>query len=216
MCRLNWVSDLDREYLNDYHQREVAEYERFLEDLQKGRFDFEKDRFPQSKRFANLQKPVAVASQLASQEKKIWAQVPFCGSLLLSLPPLKQSLFEEFWFKVSEIPKIVDFIKIWLHCRHSCFCIFFLFTTHSRFRAKLDGTILSKPVYSCFFRRHFYRLSFLQNQGEHMECLCIPCCGEHSQRFGSYRGDHGFTVCQPACRNSEFHGNDFASTASKL
>jgi hypothetical protein len=37
--------------------------------------------------------------------------VPFCGSLILLLSPVPREKFERMYFKVSEIPKIIDFVK---------------------------------------------------------------------------------------------------------
>jgi len=103
---------LDREYLEDYEQREYEEYKRLVEKrIQEGKFDFEKDRYPPDDRFVKLQKPVAITTARTSIISDLWAQAPFCGSLSVSLVPVPRPLFEECYFKTSEIPKIVDFIK---------------------------------------------------------------------------------------------------------
>lgn len=103
---------MDREYLEDYAQREEAEYEKLvLKRIREGKFDFEKDKYPPDNRFVNLQYPVALASYWSSNWSNIWAQVPFCGSLTLMIPPVPKSGFEREIFKVSDIPKIIDFIK---------------------------------------------------------------------------------------------------------
>jgi len=102
---------MKREYLEDYKQKERTEYERLLKRIQEGKFCFEKDRFPSDERFVNLQKPVAVTTLEGANVRNLWAQIPFCGSLIISLPPFQQSIFERELFKVSEIPKIIDFIK---------------------------------------------------------------------------------------------------------
>jgi len=102
---------LDREYLEDYEQKEKAEYERLLKDIQENRFSFEKDRFPPDERFINLQKPVSRFSGKSQHISKLWAQIPFCGSSIIILPPISKFRFEQVFFEVSEIPKIIDFIK---------------------------------------------------------------------------------------------------------
>lgn len=103
---------MDREYLEDYEQKERAEYEALKKRIREGKFSFEKDRYPPDERFVKLQKPVASVITLdTARIGNIWAQVPFCGSLILILTPAPKSLFEEIYFKVSEIPKIIDFIK---------------------------------------------------------------------------------------------------------
>lgn len=112
MCRLNWVSNLDREYLEDYEQKEIDEFERLVRrKIQDGQFSFERDKYPPKERFEKLQKPVALASSHSSLKENIWGQVPFSGSLILLLPPCTKRDFETYFFKMSEIPEIVDFIK---------------------------------------------------------------------------------------------------------
>lgn len=97
---------MDREYLEDYAQNEHDEYERFMKGIADGRFSFESDKFPLDERFIKLQKPVALAGF-----GNPWAQVPFSGSLIVILSPTSQSNFEKRLCKVSEIPKVIDFIK---------------------------------------------------------------------------------------------------------
>jgi len=103
---------MDREYLKDYEQKEKAEFERLVKKkIKNDTFSFEKDKYPPDERFVNLQDPVAVASLEAAHIGNLWAQIPLCGSLVVFLPAFPQSLFEESLFKVSEIPKIIDFVK---------------------------------------------------------------------------------------------------------
>jgi len=54
---------------------------------------------------------VALASLGADLPGNTWAQVPFCGSLVIRLFPCSQWECERFLFKTSDIPKIIDFIK---------------------------------------------------------------------------------------------------------
>ena len=107
----NWLSSVDREYLEDFEQKEHAEYERLLKRIKEGKFSFENDRFPPDERFVNLQKPVAVTTLEGANARNLWAQIPFSGSLIILLPPFSRSIFERSLFKVSEIPKIIDFIE---------------------------------------------------------------------------------------------------------
>ena len=102
---------MDREYLEDYEQKEFEEYDRLVKErIQAGTFDFEKDRYPPDRRFINLQKPVALASARLSGSE-LWTQIPFTGSLVLTLYPYSRDEFEKQYFKISAIPKIVDFIE---------------------------------------------------------------------------------------------------------
>jgi len=105
------VNNLDREYLENYEQTERDEFERFRKRIQEGKFDFEKDKFPTDERFWKLQKPVAVTTVRGAESDNFWAQVPFCGSLVLLLPPYPKTVFEKVFFKTSEIPSIISFIK---------------------------------------------------------------------------------------------------------
>jgi len=99
---------MDREYLEDYEQNEKSEAERLIDrKILEGKFSFEEDRYPPDERFKNIQKPIAIADTT----QPIWAQVPFSGSVILFLHPFKKSDCDEFCFKVSEIPKMIDFIK---------------------------------------------------------------------------------------------------------
>ena len=103
---------MDKEYLEDYDAKEVREYELLKKKIQEGKFDFERDEYPPADRFRNLQEPVAHAlTPEAHRGTNIWAQVPFSGSLVIDISPLSEDQFEQFYFKVSEIPKIVDFIR---------------------------------------------------------------------------------------------------------
>lgn len=102
---------MDREYLEDYKQKEKAEYERFLRRIQEGKFSFEKDKHPPNERFVNIKNPVAFASYGSAMHGKPWAQIPFTGSLIIHLPAIRQESFESQFFEISEIPRIIDFVK---------------------------------------------------------------------------------------------------------
>jgi len=73
-----------------------------------------------------LQKPVATAAVLdrskvsgllnnvlcdKSTENNLYAQIPFCGSLILPIPIFSEDLFERILFRISDIPDVIDFIK---------------------------------------------------------------------------------------------------------
>jgi hypothetical protein len=103
---------LDREYLEDYEEKERLEYERVLRRMNEGKFSFERDKFPPDERFTKIQEPVATCPSLeTSHINALYAQIPFCGSLILPIPPLPKRMYEENLGSVSEIPKLVDFAK---------------------------------------------------------------------------------------------------------
>lgn len=103
---------MNREYLEDYKQKEEEDLERFLfQKIRNGTFSFEEDRYPAKERFFKLTEPVAVLTPLLPETNNIWAEVPFSGSLVVHIAPLSHSEFEEAYFEVSKIPEIIDFIK---------------------------------------------------------------------------------------------------------
>lgn len=89
------------EFLKDYEESEREQIERICRKILEGNFSFAKDRYPPDDRFVKLNRPV----------EHFWAQIPFCGSLIISLYPFEPHRFEEALFKLSDIPKIIDFIK---------------------------------------------------------------------------------------------------------
>jgi hypothetical protein len=103
---------MDEEYLSDYEQREYEENNLFLKKIKNGSIEFRKDRYPPDNRFIKIKEPIASAtSYLTISEDNLWAQIPFCGSLIAAIPPVSKQHFEKFMFKVSDIPKIITFIK---------------------------------------------------------------------------------------------------------
>jgi len=102
---------LDREYLEDYEQKEKEEYSRVIKRIMDDSFSFEKDRYPPNERFFKIQKPVARMTSVGTTLGDFWVQVPFSGSLVLMLPPCPLSDYERDQFKESEIPALIDFIK---------------------------------------------------------------------------------------------------------
>jgi len=103
---------LDREYLEDYEQTEREEFERLVgKTLEEGSYSFENDRYPPNERFVKLKKPVAKVSWETMNIRNIWGQIPFSGSLILPLGAIPKRVFERTYCRISEIPKIIDFIK---------------------------------------------------------------------------------------------------------
>lgn len=102
---------MDREYLEDYTQREKTEFEEFWKGIKEGRFSFGENRYPPDERFVKLKNPVAVASRFSGMGGNFWSLVPFSGSLILYLPANSRFAYETHIFDVSEIPGIIDFIK---------------------------------------------------------------------------------------------------------
>jgi len=101
---------LDREYLEDYEQREFTKIDELERRILEGNFDFEYDSFPPNDRFKKIKKPIAVVGTL-DDINDLWALIPFSGSLVLPLPAREKTYFEQTLFQISELPKVIDFIK---------------------------------------------------------------------------------------------------------
>ena len=103
---------MDKEYLEDYGQKEREGFKKLEKMIQEGKFDFNRNRFPPDERFMKLQEPIAVTVGYDTDNwSSIWTQIPFSGSLILLIPPMAQQRFEGVFFKVSKIPRVIDFIK---------------------------------------------------------------------------------------------------------
>lgn len=106
------VSKMDREYLTDYDQREREEFERLVrKKAREGKFRLGMDKYPPDERFVNLKTPVSLVGPLGTELPNLFAQIPFSGSTILFLPIMPKRKFERTHFKVTEIPKVIDFIK---------------------------------------------------------------------------------------------------------
>ena len=103
---------MDKEYLDNYLAKENEEYERLvISKIEDGSFDFERDKYPPDSRFIKLQRPVTDSTCYSCFAEDRWNQVPFNGSTIILLDPVPRATFEKFFFKISEIPKVIDFIK---------------------------------------------------------------------------------------------------------
>lgn len=103
---------MDAEYLENYHAKEDEEYERLVvKKIEENTFNFFSDKYPPDNRFSNLKRPVTDSTIIGCNAEDRWDQVPFSGSTILNLEACPKSIFEEFYFKVSEIPEIINFIK---------------------------------------------------------------------------------------------------------
>jgi len=98
---------MDKECLLDYAEKAREEHAEFLKRLDSD-FEFGRDRFPPDSRFFRLQSPVAEATVV---DNDLWSQVPFCGSLIVPIPPSDKRSFERDYFRTSEIQDIIDFVK---------------------------------------------------------------------------------------------------------
>lgn len=104
---------MDKKFLAEYSTQEKLAYNKFLNNLIKKPKDVVHT-YPTAERFNGLKDPVIHAERYVYgfDNEKIWSQIPFAGTLILSLsntPPercLKQNGFEP-----EDIPKLIDLAK---------------------------------------------------------------------------------------------------------
>ncbi len=94
---------MDQEELEDYESRERHEFDRYLEELHRGRAVT----YP-ANRFNKLAFPVARRANQCS----LWAQIPLYGSLIIPIFPVDKTDFRQIHgFEWNDFPKLVDFWK---------------------------------------------------------------------------------------------------------
>lgn len=103
---------MDKEFLENYQAKEDEEYYRLVvKKIEDGTFDFERDKYPHDNRFVNLKRPMTDSTIVGCEAEDRWNQVPFSGSTTFMLTACPQSEFEQFYFDISQIQKVIDFIK---------------------------------------------------------------------------------------------------------
>lgn len=103
---------MDKEYLEDYQAKEREEYDKqVMKKIEKGTFDFSRDKYPADNRFVKINRPVTDCTAFFCYAEDRWDQVPYSGSTIIPIEANPSSVFEKFYFKVSEIPELIDFIK---------------------------------------------------------------------------------------------------------
>jgi hypothetical protein len=102
---------VNKEFLEDYLARELADYKSYCSKIDLDNFSFEKYPYPPDKRFVKLGRPVTVASNESLRGDGLWTQLPFTGSLIFPIHDIPQRRFEEIFFPVKEIPKLIDYSK---------------------------------------------------------------------------------------------------------
>lgn len=99
---------MKREYLQDYEETELEWHEKFRKMVIDGKFGLT-DIFPPKERFVKITEPIAFGVQ---PKPELWPQVPFSGSTVIMLYPVRKEFFKRrHGFEVSDINRIVDFIK---------------------------------------------------------------------------------------------------------
>lgn len=99
-------------YLQEYEMHELSENNKLLQDIQDGRFCVGEDKYPADERFPKIQYPTPrIPFGRTSSLTALYPQIPFCGSLIVQIPPLPKQTFEAEFGTLSEIPKLVEFAK---------------------------------------------------------------------------------------------------------
>ena len=103
---------MDKKYLEDYQEKENEQYKKYvIKKVKNQKFSTEKDKYPPKERFKNLQEPIAITTFNSQRNGRFWAQVPFCGSLILLIPPISKHQFEKNYLKVEDISELINFVK---------------------------------------------------------------------------------------------------------
>jgi hypothetical protein len=106
------VFTMDKEYLEDYQAKEREEYyTQVIKKIENGTFDFSRDKYPSDNRFERINRPVTDCNAFFCFAEDRWDQVPYNGTTIIPIEANPSSIFEKFYFKVSEIPELIDFIK---------------------------------------------------------------------------------------------------------
>jgi hypothetical protein len=99
---------MDKEFLEDYAQREWDEINRYFQGLSSGKIS-KSDRFPPNNRFIKINEPVTYLSQI---NMPLWSVVAFSGSTIIPLYPIEERFFESIYhLKTNQINEIVSFTE---------------------------------------------------------------------------------------------------------
>ena len=104
---------VDKKFLEDYHEKEWERLKEFYDDVMTEGPEKAKP-YPYDDRFCNLKQPLVRADHTTIQtdNEKIWSQIPFSGSLILSLHTCSEQNFARMQgFDISDIPKLIDLSK---------------------------------------------------------------------------------------------------------
>jgi hypothetical protein len=97
---------MDREFLDDYSAKDKEEEDKFLKKLREGKLGLD-DEHPLLKRL-KLNEPYTQAIPM----EKIWYQIPFYGTTVVSIPPIKEEFFERaHGFNIEDIERLIEFAE---------------------------------------------------------------------------------------------------------
>lgn len=100
-----------KEFLEDYMASESEEYASFEKEFLKSN---EILRYPQASRFRKLNEPLVYYDPFCfnNYKEKLWSQVPFAGTLIISLRNIRsENCLEYQGFDPSDVPKLIDLAK---------------------------------------------------------------------------------------------------------
>src|SRR5437879_13276652 len=102
---------MDKKFLAEYSSREKAAHSKFLNNVIKQKTYAQ---YPDASRPGRLKNPIIQSEPhiYSLDNEKIWSQIPFAGSLIVSLPNLPENMcLNHNGFEPSDIPKLIDLAK---------------------------------------------------------------------------------------------------------
>lgn len=100
---------MDKQWLENYQAKEFEKYQNYIKN-----FDSSNIKYPNDSKFQNLTDPVIFFDPFSyvNYQEKIWSQIPFSGTLLISLRNCKENdCLKHNGFEVSEIPDLIRFAE---------------------------------------------------------------------------------------------------------
>ena len=104
---------MNKNFLDEYHAKEWEHLMEFHDDVMRNGLEKAKP-YPYNNRFFRPQQPLIRAEQLTIQTdcEKIWSQIPFSGSLIITLIACSEKNFPKLHgFEISDIPKLIELSK---------------------------------------------------------------------------------------------------------
>ncbi len=104
---------MKKEFLEDYASKEREEYEKYVKQVLEDGIE-KAGIYPRESRFSKLNKHLvrAESSSYYTDNEKVWSQIPFAGTLLISLHNAKENnLLRLQGFEKNDISKLIDLAK---------------------------------------------------------------------------------------------------------
>ena len=102
---------MDKKYLEDYSAREFGEFENYTKNISTSE---EFGQYPANNRFKILREPIMFFDPFSynNYKEKIWSQIPFAGTLIISLRNVqKEDSLQHQSFEYEDIPQLIELAK---------------------------------------------------------------------------------------------------------